>query len=82
MSDSVLVTQKLCDLHKARVCDSELRLHLEDVAIKNCSDLRRKAANAISGIACQNAAYLAAICDLELGFEATTGGRVAIWAIV
>ena len=30
------------------------------------------------GIACQNAAYLAAICDLELRFRATTGGRVAI----
>ena len=32
-------------------------------------------------IACQNAAYLAAICDLELRFGATTGGRVAIWEI-
>ena len=34
----------------------------------------------ISGIACQNVAYLAAICDLELRFRATTGGslRVAI----
>ena len=35
--------------------------------------------NAISReIACQNAAYLAAICDLELRFRATTGGRGAI----
>ena len=33
------------------------------------------------GAACQNAAYLAAICYLELRFRATTGGRLAIWEI-
>ena len=33
------------------------------------------------GIACQNAAYLAAICALELQFRATFRGRVAIWEI-
>ena len=40
-----------------------------------------KGRNAIWGIACQNAAYLAAICDSELRFRATTGGRAAIWEI-
>ena len=36
----------------------------------------------IGGIACQNAAYLAAICDfLELRFRTVTGGKVAIWEI-
>ena len=30
---------------------------------------------------CQNAAHLAVICELELRFRATTGGRVAIWEI-
>ena len=30
---------------------------------------------------CQNAAYLVAICDLELRFRATTGGKAAIWEI-
>ena len=40
-----------------------------------------KEANAILGIACQNAAYLAVICDLELRFGATTGGRFAIWEL-
>ena len=39
---------------------------------------KRKEANAIWGTACQNAAYLAAICDLKLRFRATTGGRGAI----
>ena len=34
-----------------------------------------------SGIACQNAAYLAAICNLELRLRATKGGRVAIWEL-
>ena len=29
----------------------------------------------------KNAAYLAAICDLELRFRANTGGRVAIWEV-
>ena len=38
-------------------------------------------ANAMLGTACQNAAYLAAICDLELRFRASTRGRVAIWEI-
>ena len=38
-------------------------------------------ANAIWGIACQNAAYLAAIRDLKLRFGATTGGRGANWEI-
>ena len=32
-------------------------------------------------IACQNAAYAAAICELELRFRAATGGRGAIWEI-
>ena len=32
-------------------------------------------------IACQNAAYLAAICDLKLRFSAATGGRGVIWEI-
>ena len=32
----------------------------------------------LGGIACQNAAYLAVICDLELRFRTTTAGRVAI----
>ena len=31
--------------------------------------------------ACQDAAYLAAICDLKLRFRATTGGKGAIWEI-
>ena len=31
------------------------------------------------GIACQNAAYLAAMCDLELRLRVTAEGRVAIW---
>ena len=42
---------------------------------------KRKEANAIWGIGCQNAAYLAAICDLKLRFRATTRGRGAIWEI-
>ena len=33
------------------------------------------------GLACQNTAYLGAICDLELRFRATTWGRDAIWEI-
>ena len=38
-------------------------------------------ANAIWPTACQNAAYLAAIRDLELRFAATTWGRGAIWEV-
>ena len=36
----------------------------------------KKDAAAIWGIAYQNAAYLAAICDLDLRFSTSTGGRV------
>ena len=37
-----------------------------------------KEGNAIWGTACQNAAYLAASCDLKPQFRATTGRRSAI----
>ena len=56
---------------------------LKTLRFKHC-DLgarKEKEANAIWEIACQNAAYLVAICDLELRFRATTGGRSAIWEI-
>ena len=42
---------------------------------------KRKEANAIWETACQNAAYPAVICDLELRFRATTHGRGAIWEL-
>ena len=49
-----------------------------------CRDLealKERGANAVWGAACENAGYLAAICDLKLRFSATTGGRGAIWEI-
>ena len=56
---------------------------LEDAAIlKRCdSGALKEKLDAISGIACQNAAFLAAICDLQLRFGAATGDRGAIWEL-
>ena len=41
----------------------------------------RKEANTIWGTACQNAAYVVAIRDLELRLRGTTRGRGAIWEV-
>ena len=85
-----------CSVEGGRVAVMDLLEVLSVVALSVCDlvafasskrDLKRcnlgvlkENANAIWGIACQNSAYLAAICDLELRFRATTG-RGAIWEI-
>ena len=48
---------------------------------QNKHNLWKEETNATWGIACQNAAYLDAICDLDLRFRAITGGRGAIQGI-